>query len=41
MRKPDTDPDNVRMTDVLCDFCLGEWTEETAMVEGGEKAQGG
>ena len=34
MRKPETDPDNVRMSDVLCDFCLCEWTEEIAMVEG-------
>ncbi len=34
MRKPGTDPDNVRMTDVLCDFCRREWTEAVPMIEG-------
>jgi hypothetical protein len=34
MRKPGTDPDNVQMSDVLCDFCRREWTEEVTMVEG-------
>ena len=34
MRKPDTDPDSVEMSDVLCDFCHREWTEDIPMVEG-------
>ena len=34
MRKPGTDPDNVSMSDVLCDFCHREWAEEVPMVEG-------
>src|SRR5262245_39137474 len=34
MRKPQTDDDNVQMSDVLCDFCRAEWTEELPMVEG-------
>lgn len=34
MRKPGTDPGNVRMSDVLCDFCRREWTEDVAMIEG-------
>ncbi|MBL9141861.1 MAG: hypothetical protein JNK53_08345 [Phycisphaerae bacterium] len=34
MRKPDCDPDNLRMSDVLCDFCGGEWSESRPMVEG-------
>lgn len=36
MRKPGTDPDNVQISDVLCDFCGGEWTLDPplAMVEG-------
>ena len=34
MRKPGTDPDNVRMSDVLCDFCRREWTETVPMIEG-------
>jgi hypothetical protein len=34
MRKPGTDPDNVQMSDVLCDFCRAEWTEERPLIEG-------
>jgi len=34
MRKPGTDEQNVQMSDVLCDFCQREWTEDIAMVEG-------
>ncbi len=34
MRKADTNEDNVQMSDVLCDFCHSEWTDELAMVEG-------
>jgi hypothetical protein len=34
MRKPGTDNENVQMSDVLCDFCRAEWTEELQMVEG-------
>ena len=34
MRKPTTNPDDVKPSDVLCDFCAAEWTEDRAMVEG-------
>ena len=34
MRKPGTDESNVQMSDVLCDFCRREWTEDLPMVEG-------
>lgn len=34
MRKPGTDENNVQMSDVLCDFCRREWTEDLPMVEG-------
>jgi hypothetical protein len=34
MRKPGTDDNNVQMSDVLCDFCRREWTEDLPMVEG-------
>ena len=34
MRKPGTDPDNVQMADVLCDFCQRQWTEDVPMLEG-------
>ncbi len=34
MRKPGTDENNVQMSDVLCDFCRSEWTDELPMVEG-------
>ncbi len=34
MRKPDTDPDNVQMSDVLCDFCHRQWIEDVPMIEG-------
>ncbi|MHC4709973.1 MAG: hypothetical protein ACYTA3_06025 [Planctomycetota bacterium] len=34
MRKPGTDESNVQMSDVLCDFCHREWTEDVPMIEG-------
>lgn len=34
MRKPQSDPDQLAMSDVLCDFCAHEWTLERPMVEG-------
>ena len=34
MRKPGTDPTNVQMSDVLCDFCHREWTEDLPLIEG-------
>ncbi|MHC4991882.1 MAG: hypothetical protein ACYTGC_12970 [Planctomycetota bacterium] len=34
MRRPGTDPDDVQMSDVLCDFCHREWTEDEPMLEG-------
>ncbi len=34
MRKPGTDEHNVQMSDVLCDLCRREWTEDVPMVEG-------
>jgi hypothetical protein len=34
MRKPGVDPNNVQMSDVLCDFCLREWTEDVLFIEG-------
>jgi len=34
MRKPGTDEDNVQMSDVLCDFCHAEWTEDVPVIEG-------
>jgi hypothetical protein len=34
MRKPGTDASNVQMSDVLCDFCHREWTEDVPMIEG-------
>lgn len=34
MIRPGADPDDVRMADVLCDFCRGPWTLDRPMVEG-------
>ena len=34
MRKPDIDESDVRMSDVLCDFCQRPWTQDVAMIEG-------
>lgn len=34
MRREGTNPDNVQMTDVLCDFCERAWTEDIPMMEG-------
>src|SRR5688572_995192 len=36
MHKPGVDPENVQLSDVLCDFCHREWTEDVPMVEGHE-----
>jgi hypothetical protein len=38
MRKPGTNEDDVRMSDVLCDYCRREWTEDVPMVEGHQGA---
>ncbi len=34
MRREGTNPDNVQMDDVLCDFCRTSWTEELPLIEG-------
>ena len=34
MQRPGTDPNNVQMSDILCDFCHAEWVEELPLVEG-------
>ena len=34
MHKPGTDPLDVQMTDVLCDYCHREWSETIQMIEG-------
>ncbi len=34
MHKPGCDPNNMQMSDVLCDFCHKEWTETMPVVEG-------
>lgn len=34
MRRQGCDPENVLMSDVLCDFCGREWTGSLPMVEG-------
>lgn len=34
MYRPGTDPENVQMSDVLCDFCHASWTEDLPLVEG-------
>ena len=34
MRKPGTDENDVRMSDVVCDFCHREWNEAVPMIEG-------
>lgn len=34
MYRPGTDPENVQMSDVLCDFCQSPWTEDLPLVEG-------
>ena len=34
MRKPGTDENNVQPSDVLCDYCGGEWGGTLAMIEG-------
>lgn len=34
MLKPGADPQRVQMSDVLCDFCTREWTDDLPLVEG-------
>jgi len=34
MRRPGTDETNVQMSDVLCDFCHRQWSEDIPMIEG-------
>ena len=34
MHRPGMNPDNVQMTDILCDFCLSPWNEEGYFIEG-------
>jgi hypothetical protein len=34
MRKPTTNESNVQPTDVLCDFCRREWSDDVPMLEG-------
>jgi len=34
MYRPGTDPDNVEMSDVLCDFCHSPWTADLPVIEG-------
>lgn len=34
MRREGTDPNNVQMSDVLCDFCRCEWTLDLPLIEG-------
>lgn len=34
MHRPGCNPDDLRMSDVLCDFCHREWTDQRPMVEG-------
>lgn len=36
MYRPGTDPENVQMSDVLCDFCHAAWTADLPLVEGHE-----
>jgi hypothetical protein len=34
MHRPGTDPDNMTMEDILCDFCGQPWTDARPMIEG-------
>ncbi|MFO0962712.1 MAG: ClpX C4-type zinc finger protein [Phycisphaerales bacterium] len=34
MHRPGCNPDDVQMSDILCDFCEAPWTHELPMVEG-------
>jgi len=34
MQRPGTDPNNVQMTDILCDFCMRPWNDEEVFIEG-------
>ena len=34
MYRPGANPDDIRMEDVLCDFCHKPWREDVPMIEG-------
>ncbi|MBC24521.1 MAG: hypothetical protein CMJ32_11500 [Phycisphaerae bacterium] len=34
MRREGTDPNDVHMSDVLCDYCHASWTEDVPVIEG-------
>jgi hypothetical protein len=34
MHRPGTDPDNVQLSDIICDFCHPPWREDLPVVEG-------
>ena len=34
MFRPGTDPDQVELSDVLCDFCAKPWAEDVPFIEG-------
>jgi len=34
MQRPGIDPNNVQMSDILCDFCLTPWNDEGVFIEG-------
>ena len=34
MRRPGTNPNDVKQSDVLCDYCHRAWTPDIAMLEG-------
>lgn len=34
MLRPGADPENVQMSDVLCDFCGAAWTADLPLIEG-------
>jgi hypothetical protein len=34
MHRPGTDPDNVQLSDIICDFCHTPWREDLPVVEG-------
>lgn len=38
MRRPGSDEQNLEMSDFLCDFCHGTWTDDRPMVEGHQGA---
>ncbi len=34
MQREGINPENVQMSDILCDFCLNPWTEDALFIEG-------